>query len=222
MIHEFNIFKPYSAKLKCGFTDKKMGSFKEDDPDFEKNITNLNLGHPVLANQVHSDIILEVNEIPRQLPDADSFITNQKDLLLMVKVADCQGVIIYDPVQEAIAVAHSGWKGSAKNIIGKTVQKMRESFGSDPKDLKVGISPSLGPCSSEFTDPEKELPAFIKPFFLPENHVDFWKLSMKQLRDAGISADRIENAEICTQCGSDYYSFRNGHKQRFGVFAKLI
>ncbi len=223
MIHTFKIFEPHSKKLIHGVTDRSMGSFKEGNPDFLKNVEALGMGRPPRTVQAHSDVILEVDHLPDGLlPDSDGFITQSKDLLLMVKIADCQGVILYDPEHEAVGVVHSGWKGSVQNIIGKAVQKMKRQCQSDPKKLLVGISPSLGPCCAEFSDPKNELPAFCHPFILKNNHVDFWSLSQKQLVDEGVSQLNVEVAGVCTKCGSGYFSHRRGDGGRMGVFAKLI
>jgi len=139
----------------------------------------------------------------------------------MVKAADCQGVLIYDPKNEAVAAVHSGWKGSALNIIGKTIEKMKLKYGSDPQDLLVAVSPSLGPCCAQFSDPNKELPDFCKPFIKPNKHVDFWALTLHQLAEAGVTEDHIELSGLCTKCQPGYHSYRNGDSQRMGVFVKL-
>lgn len=219
---KFNIFKSYSQKLISGVTRKEMGSFRETDPEFPKNIENLGLGKPVLANQTHSDLILEVNEPFLELQEADAFITQKKDLLLMIKVADCQGIVIYDPCKEALAVVHSGWKGSTKNIIGKTIEKMKTTFNSEATDLLMAISPSLGPCCAEFTDPQSELPEFCHPFIIKNNHVNFWQLSKKQAMDEGVLESNIEIAKLCSKDDPHSFSFRLGEEGRMGVFGKLI
>lgn len=212
-----------NQKLKSGFTNKQIGSFKETDKDFQKNIESLALGMPVLLNQTHSDIILEVTEpfSIEALPEGDAMITRQKNLLLMVKVADCQGIIIFDPIKQALGVVHSGWKGSTKNILGKTIRRMKEVYDCDPKSLLVAISPSLGPCCAEFTDPKTELPVFCHPFIQKNNHVDFWALSKKQCQDEGVLESNIEITGICTKDSPDFFSYRLGDEGRMGVYAKL-
>lgn len=213
-----------NQKLKSGFTNKKSGSFKESDSHFRQHVQNLALGTPVLLNQTHSDIILEVSE-PfdfEHLPEGDAMITRQKNLLLMVKAADCQGIVIFDPIKQALGVVHSGWKGSIQNILGKTIRRMKERYGCDPKNLLVAISPSLGPCCAEFTDPKTELPEFCHPFILEDNRVDFWALSQKQCVDEGVLESNIEITGICTKDSPDFFSYRLGDEGRMGVYAKLI
>lgn len=176
----------------------------------------------VLADQIHSDIILKVNSKPETMPQADGFVTDQQGLMLMVEVADCQGILIYDPVTHSIAAVHSGWRGSAQNIIGKTIGKMKKEYGSSPTDLLIGISPSLGPCCAEFSDPNNELPDFCHPFIDEKNHVDFWALSQRQCQQAGVPESQIELARKCTKCQPDFVSYRNGDSGRMGVFVTLL
>lgn len=175
-----------------------------------------------MADQIHSDLILEVNEKPKDLPQVDAFTTNKKGLTLLVEVADCQGILIFDPVTRSIATVHSGWRGSAKNIIGKTIGRMTELYESSPADLLIGISPSLGPCCAEFSDPKNELPEFCHPFIDTNNHVDFWALSQQQCEAAGVPTEQIELAGKCTKCQPGYVSYRNGDSGRMGVFATLL
>ena len=202
---EFQILKPFSGELEHGVVPD---AFSMDDA--------------VMANQVHGDEILEICERPSELPQCDAFITKRKNLPIMVKVADCQGVLIYDPKTHTAAVVHSGWRGSACNILGKTIDSLSKNHGSSADDLLVAISPSLGPCCAEFSDPKNELPDFCQPFVDNTNHVDFWGLSAKQCMDAGVPENQIELAGRCTKCQPGYPSHRKGDSGRMGVFAKLI
>lgn len=204
MILEFDILKPYADKIEQGLV---------------KDL--LEIPGAIMAEQVHADDIVEINERPLAELRCDAFMTQKKGLPLMVKVADCQGLLIYDPENDAIASVHSGWRGSVLNIIGKTIQKMKQKYDSDPSALLVAISPSLGPCCAEFTDPRNELPAFMHRFIKANNHVDFWSLSLEQLKLEGVLPKHIELAGRCTKCQPGYYSYRNGDSQRLGVFVKL-
>ena len=61
-------------------------------------------------------------------------ITRLTEKNLVIQVADCQAVLLYDPEKQAVGNIHSGWRGSVQNIIGKTVQAMTAAFGTDPKN----------------------------------------------------------------------------------------
>ncbi len=198
-----------------------MGSFHESDPNFKDNLKKLGFDNAVFANQIHTDVIVPVTEFPSEIPDADAFITQTKDLPLMVKTADCQGVLMYDPVTNSIAVVHSGWKGSIVNIIGKTVQKLEKEYEVNSSNLLVGISPSLSPNSAEFSDPYNELPAFCHKHILGNGKVDFWALTKEQLLLEGVQEDHIEFTGICSVDDPESFSHRNGDAGRMAVFIAL-
>ena len=213
MIKNFSIFNQCSSKLIHGITTKPMVSFD----GVQYDTSNI----PIFSNQLHGDEVIVIDEYPNEELSGDAFITNKSNIPLAIKVADCQGILIFDPINKAIAAVHSGWRGSTLNIIGKTIKKMFDEFGSNPSDLLIGISPSLGPCCAEFSDPMNELPAFIHPF-IKNNHVDFWSLSIDQLKRAGVLEDNIEMMNECTKCNqSDYFSHRNGDGGRMGVFIEM-
>ena len=100
---------------------------------------------------------------------------------------------------------------------------MIEEFGVNPKDLIVGIGPSLGTCCSEFIEREKDFPSNYHQFFLPDNRVDLWAISKFQLIEKGVQEKNIEFANICTKCNEkDYFSYRaNENTGRFGVVIGL-
>ncbi|MFC1656319.1 peptidoglycan editing factor PgeF [Patescibacteria group bacterium] len=187
----------------------------------KRSMKDAALKNLVSLNQVHGDSILKVDSANQEIDgDYDAVITNKKDVNLVIRVADCQAVSIYDPVREVVANIHNGWKGSVKNIVGKTIKKMESESGCDPKDMYVWISPSLGPCHAEFSDPLNELPENLHKYILENNHVDFWKMTKDQCVQEGILENHIEMPTQCTVCHSDiFYSYRasKGGRDRFEV-----
>jgi len=141
---------------------------------------------------------------------ADGIITDMKDVFIVIQVADCQAVMLYDPEKKVIANIHSGWKGSVLNIIGKCVDKMILNFGCQPENILAGISASLGPCCSEFINYKDEIPENLWKYKITgKDYFDFWEISCDQLMEKGVKKERIENMGICTKCNTDtFYSFR--------------
>jgi len=223
MLLEFSIFQPFSNRVIHGVTTKPIGSFNNLEEGFEKQLNKLpTQNKPIFSNQLHSESVVIIDQIPNHPLEGDAFITDKKQIPIAVKVADCQGILIFDPKTNAIASVHSGWRGSALNIIGNTVKKMAEIFNSNPADLLVGISPSLGPCCAEFSDPINELPEFANPF-IQDKKVDLWSLSLHQLSEAGVPKNQIEMINECTKCNSDkYFSHRNKDGGRMAVFIELL
>ena len=223
MILKFSVFKPYSDKISHGITTKKMGSFNDSEPGFETQLAEFKkiAPNPIFSHQMHGDKVIVVNEKPKKHFQADAFITNKPGLNLVIKVADCQGILIFDPINSVIGAVHAGWRSSALNIVGKTINKMKEIFNTNPSDLFIGISPSLGPCCAEFSEPEKELPAFMKPY-IKNKHVDLWQATIDQLKSIGVPKKQIELSKKCTKCNPDkYFSHRNKDLGRMAVFISL-
>lgn len=186
----------------------------------------------VSADQTHSsnvqivdDEFLRFQPEDRECDNVDAFVTNKKDVLLMTQVADCQAILMYDPVTQVIAAIHAGWKGLAQDVSGATLQVMRMNYGVDPATVLVAISPSLGPQSAFFSNPEAELPVSFYPYIDDQKRVNLWEYSVQQLENHGVRKSNIELARICTQKeeGRNFFSFRRDHgiTGRFGVVIAL-
>ncbi len=176
----------------------------------------LGLTHLVSAVQVHGSHVVLAENVKKddEYPATDALITRQQGVGLLIQQADCQAVLFHDPVRKVVAAAHSGWKGSALNIIGETVSMMQSHCGTDPADLRAVISPSLGPCCAEFVNWRTELPAFMHRHQVRENHFDFWAVSQEQLLAAGLQRQNIERIGICTVCDPRFFSYRRAVKEQ--------
>ncbi|MCI0498764.1 MAG: peptidoglycan editing factor PgeF [Planctomycetales bacterium] len=151
----------------------------------------------------------------------DAMVTGQPETFLVIQVADCQSVLMYDPIQQVIANVHAGWRGSIDNILGRTVGVMQTHFGCDPGVMQVGIGPSLGPCCAEFIDYQTEIPEKFWSYKDADDHFDFWSISQEQLSEAGVNRANIECAQICTRCHPEWFFSYRGEKIT-GRFSAVI
>jgi YfiH family protein len=208
-------------------------AFNENDPpenvaaNLGRAEAALGLGPAAMVRQTHGAEILVVRpgdgyhpRTPEEArPGYDALLAPAPGVTLLIKVADCQAVLLYDPVSRALAMVHSGWRGSALNILGRTVAALAET-GVPPARLLAAVSPSLGPCCAEFVNHRTELPPGFLPFMVRENFFDFWAISRSQLTAAGLMEENIETAGICTRCSPEFYSYRRGDQwPRFGFLA---
>lgn len=184
------------------------------------NATGISAEKFLYAKQIHSGDALIIdrtaieNGILKENPSTDAMITSEPGICLMVMVADCVPILLFDPVLKISAVIHAGWRGTVQLIASNTVQKMIEYFGCDPADIIAGIGPSSGPCCYEvgeevvqsveanFGNTEGYL---IKKENTSKPHFDLWYANRKQLIDSGLNPENIETAEICTQCNSQVF-----------------
>jgi len=153
--------------------------------------------------------------------EGDALVTDIEGKGLVIQVADCQSILIYDPQRHVAANLHCGWRGSIHNIIGHTIQTMVATFGCDPGNIHAGIGPSLGPCCAEFVNYKTEIPTTFWKYRANDTHFDFWSISREQLGAAGIPLDNIYCSDICTKCNLDrFFSFRG--EGTTGRFAAVI
>jgi len=152
-------------------------------------------------------------------PAGDAMVTNIPRRQLTIQVADCQAVLLFDPVRRVAANAHCGWRGSIQNIILKTITVMQKRYGTCTGDIMAGIGPSLGPCCAEFVNYKTEIPEKFWKYQTDAHYFDFWSLSLDQLCEAGVKKENICQSGICTRCRSDlFYSYRKeGRTGRFAV-----
>ena len=175
------------------------------------------IGDLVLTRQIHSDIVRTVTRADcngcfhRDYPECDALITNDPGVTLTVFTADCTPLLFHDPVTGAVGAAHAGWKGTAQNIGGKTVEAMCREFGCDPANIRAAIGPNVGYCHFE-TDadvPEAMIAAYgeaVKAFIRqvgPKYYVDLKEVNALALRRAGV--EHIEISSECTMCSPDRF-----------------
>lgn len=152
---------------------------------------------------------------------ADAMVTAVPGIYLVIQVADCQAVMIYDPKKRVIANIHAGWRGSTRNIISRTIEVMQERFDGCPADFQVGIGPSLGPCCAEFVNYQNEIPESYWKFKDDAHRFDFWAISKHQLQEAGVLLKHINVAGVCTRCRpKTFFSYRR--EKQTGRFAAAI
>ncbi|MDD5360282.1 MAG: peptidoglycan editing factor PgeF [Sulfurovaceae bacterium] len=173
----------------------------------------------VLANQTHSSNILVINNAKTlgwknhddAVEDCDALITNQKNILIGILTADCVPILLFDKTKEVIAAVHAGWKGTKAEILLKTVQKMSETFNSNPKDIYAIIAPSIGACCYEVgSDVADNFGQNVKKQLSNDKYIlDLKMENYNQLINAGLKSENIEASQKCTSCDNDrFFSYR--------------
>ena len=185
----------------------------------------------VQVRQIHSANVIVANTPMNALTQGDAIISDTPGLLLLMRFADCVPILIVDPVNNAVGIAHAGWQGTVKQIPFHTVRAMEKNFGTNPSDLFTAIGPSIGPdhyvigadvikqVEDVFSDHSEQI--LIKDD--DGVKLDLWKANQISLLKAGVG--NIENSEICTGCNTgDWYSHRaeNGKTGRFAAVIGLF
>ncbi|MDR2904801.1 MAG: peptidoglycan editing factor PgeF [Helicobacteraceae bacterium] len=177
----------------------------------------------VFMNQIHSDLVVKIDEFPIKTPECDALITDRARVALAVMTADCAPILFYDPARGAIGAAHAGWRGTRSFIAAKTALAMRENYGVNFADLRVGIAPAIcGKCyeiGEEVAAKWRELPSYLQAA-LNENHLDLQLANRLILREIGVLDENIETIAECTLENPALFSHRRANPS--GRFVSLI
>ena len=181
--------------------------------------------------QVHSADVVCANAprpVDESLRQADIILTDKTNVSLFMRFADCVPILVYDPHNAVIGVAHAGWMGTLRGVVTKTIQTMHKTYGSNPTDIIACIGPSIGPDHYE-VGADVILQVMQKfgddsdQFLLSNNgkiHFDLWKTNKFLLERAGVG--KVDVAGICTACHTDDWFSHRAEKGRTGRFGALI
>lgn len=176
----------------------------------------------VHANQIHSDNISIVAG-PGLYKETDGLITSEKNLFLIISVADCLPVIVYDSKKHIIANIHAGWRGTQKKIVKHAVEIFTDRLGSDPADLKV----FLGPCiSGKNFEVGRDVAELFEPLFIENRrgkyYADLLNNNLNQLASMGVKHDNTEVCGLCTYENQTLlHSYRRDRERSGRMFAVI-
>ena len=246
---KINFLQPSWANntiVRAGFTTRNGGTSRPpynslnlgqntDDPKYNVEANRATLTrtfdlppHLLLTvRQVHGTDILVLDQ-PNpdvshfQQVESDAIITDQKNIMIGILVADCYPVLLFDPGKEVGAVIHAGWRGAAAGLIGRTVSAMTSHFGCRPEDLQAAVGPGIGahkypvdrPVRDAFREGSDNWDIIAKETALGEWLLDLQKSCLLQLEVAGLPTANIEAVTECTCCHRElFFSYRRDKGQ---------
>lgn len=190
-----------------------------------------------LTRQIHEDEVSVVTEqdvgMGLRQPMAwqsDAIVTALPDTPLAGFYADCVVTLLYDPATQTGGVCHAGWRGTAKGILGKTVDTMARELGTRRESLVAVMGPSIHQeCFETDADVpeamEAQLGAQVRPFIAERGakfHVDLQGINAALLQSAGLLPENVIDSGICTMCCADeFWSHRKTNGVR-GVQAGVL
>ncbi len=202
---------------------------------------SVSVSQMVLTQQTHTTNLLRVGKeemgygLTQPLPwtDVDGLVTNEPGVMLVAFFADCVPLYFLDPVNKAIALSHSGWRGTVNRMAQVTIQRMQDEFGSRPEDLLAGIGPCIcGNCYEvdEYvagkireTFSEDEIGYFLHPGRPEHYQLDLPRMNRLLMEQAGIPAGQISDSGHCTCCESErFFSHRASGGKRGNLCAFLM
>jgi len=183
--------------------------------------------------QVHSADVRVVHDREDARHDTlhcDALTSMAPNILLGVKTADCVPVLLGDAGTGALAAVHAGWRGTLSSIISRTLERMSEKYGTSAANVLAAIGPAAGACCYEVGG--EVVAAFHARFpqaselFTPTQSgralVDLQRANRNQLIAAGVPAQSIHLAPLCTMCRTDlFFSYRR-EKSVYGRTGRLL
>jgi YfiH family protein len=200
--------------------------------DIEKISTFLSIHEEdvYLPVQQHTDTVLVLDsEMKPRI--ADSVVTRRKGILIGVQVADCIPILLSDRKKSVIGAVHAGWRGTALQIIIKTINAMAERFRSSPDDIVVALGPSIrGNCYQVGGEVKDAVLSATGDggYHVRKNgkyFIDLPSANILQAMSAGIPEENIWCSPECTHCNPlDFHSFRyhKNHSGRQGGFIGIF
>ncbi|MGA7280985.1 MAG: polyphenol oxidase family protein [Acidimicrobiia bacterium] len=149
------------------------------------------------VRQVHGARVVEV-DTPGDHGPADAMWTTRLDLPLAVLTADCLGVVLKS--DDAVGVAHAGWRGAESGIVGR----LRDEMGRSSEPTRAWVGPGVGVCCFEVGEDVSSLfPTHLGETTWGSVSVDLLAVIRAQLRGL-----EVWTAGMCTMHQPGYFSHR--------------
>ena len=175
------------------------------------------------------------------IPDSDAIHTNLVNVPLLLLVADCVPVLIYDVVHHAVAVVHAGWRGAIAHIVERTIDSMHDAYGTLPADCYLFIGTSIGADSFEVSEEIGEqfrqdmhalglsqVDAVVRYIqrvgqTMPTPHVDLKGYLAACVVQKGVPLEQVSISSTDTMTNDGCYSYRRdqGRTGRMAMFSVL-
>ncbi len=214
----------FFTKIEDGNLAFHVGDDEKDVMRNHKNLSikyNYNIKNLRHMNQIHSNNIeIITKKSDTLISSCDALITKEVNIALMVMVADCIPILMYDEKKGVIAAIHAGRNSTFLKITQLSALKMINEFSCNKNDIKVILGPSIQKCCYEVDSVLRDIVknSFGEEFIYKKN-IDLQAINIKVLKNIGIN--NIEVSKICTKCNSEeYFSYRSNNN--CGRFAGII
>ena len=191
----------------------------------------LDLSRVAYARQMHGADVAHAITRGGAAGEVDVLSTRARGVPLAIFTADCLAITLWDAEAGALALAHVGWRGTAKRAAQAAVGAAT-ALGARPARLRAVIAPSIGPCCYEVDEPvigeftrafgHARWERWTRPSSNGRVMLDLWRANEELLAEAGVDPQGIENPRLCTACHPELlYSYRKGNRGRLVTLAAL-
>lgn len=159
--------------------------------------------------QVHGSRVVVVGKKDKGkvIPNCDGLITDDPELKLVVRTADCLPIFVTDKKGLIHGVIHAGWRGLHKKIIKMAVALIDRKFKIRPSELKIDIGPHICFRHYEIKD---DVARFFDEAVIRGNkkYLDLGAVAKNQLLNLGVFNKNIRIDKKCTFESGDLFSYR--------------
>ncbi|MGD9818533.1 MAG: peptidoglycan editing factor PgeF [Desulfomonilaceae bacterium] len=208
--------------------DKPFEKYFSTDDDYSLLARNLQIEQSkiICINQIHGSKILSAGDVQKGNDRGDAIISTEVGYYPSVKTADCQAILIIDPIKKISVAVHAGWRGTVQRITHKVIWELQSKFECNPVNMIAALGPSIGACCYEVDE------TVLKPFkasipeaeqFISElrihdpstktcrmsKRIDLRKTNKKELTMSGVRPENIRDLNLCTYCNERiFHSYR--------------
>jgi YfiH family protein len=197
----------------------------------------------VTLTQIHGRSVVVVRHgvsTPRGRPEADVIVSNDPEVAIAVRAADCVPLLLADSKTGAVAAVHAGWRGTAASAAIAAVEALAREFNTRPEDLVAAVGPSIGPCCYEVGS---ELVDAFAAAGHARHLIDRWfatpppprgsrepsplrldvaAANRDQLMLAGVAGENIHMSGLCTAMHLEVLTSFRAEKENAGRLAGVI
>ena len=171
--------------------------------------------------QVHDNKVL-LAEKPGRHEGYDAIITRQKGVIIGVTMADCTPILVYDARNQAVAVVHAGWKGTAKQIVLEALDAMAFHFGTQASDCHAYVGSCID--GGHYEVDENVAQHFGAEHKWPGQAPGKWQVDLKsanraQLLAFGVPEGQIEISPYSTFMDNEHYF---SHRRENGTTGRML
>ena len=171
--------------------------------------------------QIHSAAV-HIAEGGGCIGQGDALVTASPGVRVGVRTADCVPILFADPQRRVVAAVHAGWRGTVARIAQRTIERMQDTFHSQPAHIYAAIGPCIAHCCFEVGP---EVAAEFQPWFADagsRTHINLVDVNVSQLVEAGVPQAQIDVSGMCTVCDPENFeSFRRDRENSGRMVAAI-
>ena len=229
--------EPLTGHARHLFTSHDL-ELRDDEAEWQAlgGVLGVTRAHIRLVKQVHrADVAIVRRGDPEawSTPHADAIVTNDPDVAIAVRIADCAPILLADRTQPVVGAIHAGWRGTVQRAVQAGVTALVREFGARPADLVAAVGPCLDVCCGEVGD---EVVTAFRDAGHDESGIDRWfsigpggrfhlhlaRANRDQLEAAGLAPEHIHVAGLCTRSYPELFHSYRAAGPNAGRMAALI